>query len=112
MLSFSKYASSRINSELLNLISENGIELIISNRNSGRPNLIEKLRPDSSAVERQLGKLKVPSSSLGQGFASVAQRQSDGLVRSKLVALRNPQVGGSIPSRGLSKYLSKTKYFK
>ena len=99
IISFSKYAFSRCTSEMLKSIPF-GIKLIVYRRNSGRPSLLEKSCPDSSMVERQFGKLDIPSSILGQGFASVAQRQSDGPVKSKLVVLRNPLIEGSIPSRG------------
>lgn len=111
IISFSKYAFSRCNSEMLKSVPS-GIKLKISCRNSGRPNSIEKFCPDSSLVEHQFGKLEVPSSILGQGFASVAQWQSDGPVKSKLVVLRNPLVEGSIPSRGFNVKTIKSKSLK
>ncbi len=42
--SFSKYVYSRSDSNIFDLIQENNIEVVVSNRSPGRPNLLEAIR--------------------------------------------------------------------
>jgi len=43
-ISLSRYAEGRLSEELIEIISDHGISIEISNREAGRPSLIEKLR--------------------------------------------------------------------
>ena len=45
MISFSKYAFSRCNEKILEQIQQRGVKLKISLKDSGRPNLVERIHP-------------------------------------------------------------------
>ena len=47
MISFSKYAFSRCNEKILEQIQQKGVKLKISLKDSGRPNLVERIHPDN-----------------------------------------------------------------
>ena len=46
-ISFSNYAYKRCNDDILKFINKEGVNLLISSRRAGRPNIIEKIHIDS-----------------------------------------------------------------